>query len=1117
MKKNIEAIIQNYERLFDDLKDNDRFDEALIIGFRLLELKTTYFGHTHESISYTLDGVATICLAKGEYGKAESLFTGALQILKNCFGDTHPDVAIVMGKIALIYQNTGEYEKAEFYYKRSLEIRLSLFDSEHPLVLSALNNLATLYLTIGNYKNAELFFKKVLEIKEKISGSEHPDIAIILNNLAAIYNMIGDYTEAEIHHKKSLGITLKIFGSEHPEVATGFNNLAYFYHTTGNYAEAKTLYKRSLEIREKIFGTDHPDVASVLNNLANLYATVGKYEKAEFLFKIALEKREKILGSEHPDIANSLNGLANLYDNIGNYADAESLWKKALKIREKILGSDHPEVATILNNLASIYNTVGNYTDAESLLKRTLGIYEKIFGNKHPNVAIVLSNLGTINTTMGNYSKAKSFFKRSLRVREEMYGSEHPDMPRCLLNIACLYFAEENYQKADSVFKKALEISEKVLGVDHPDVAGVLNNLANNHIELGEVSQAGNLYKRALKILEKGFGSEHPNLIMVLSNLALFFSNRNDYEIAYKYLIDSHYIEEKLIDQILGFTSENQKMNFFSKIEIFTQIFLSLISQCLNHNHSVKKEAMTYWLRRKGIILEAQKRYQETMLYSDDPEAVQTFQELSRVASRLSNLTFAGPGEAPEIYKQNLNILRERKEELQKKLSRISHDYAFKQKIAKADCEKVAQKLPNGTALIEFAKIHMYNFKEKNEKRCWKPSHYLAFILPSGNGDNVTLIDLGDAETIDNAIATYKSAIGSKNKEMTGPAKKAHDLIFAPLKKELDGVNELFISPDGNLNLIPFEILMGPNKRYLIEDYTLNYLASGREIIGFGELKEKSGKSLLMGDPDYDMGETERNALLKQFTLHREDTDKASGRSLDMIEVSFKRLRWTKEEVTAIHDLLGKENSEVYTDKNALEEILMQKKAPRFLHLATHGFFLKDTEIELPGHSRGIIMQDAIPMFQRPGKKIHVENPLLRSGIALAGANTALKSDDTENASGLVTAEKILGLNLHGTEMVVLSACETGLGEIRNGEGVFGLRRAFSQAGAKSLVMSMWPVPDEETKELMLEFYKNITAKNMNRCQALRQAMLKQMKTVKQRYGHSHPLYWGGFVFAGEP
>ena len=212
----------------------------------------------------------------------------------------------------------------------------------------------------------------------------------------------------------------------------------------------------------------------------------------------------------------------------------------------------------------------------------------------------------------------------------------------------------------------------------------------------------------------------------------------------------------------------------------------------------------------------------------------------------------------------------------------------------------------------------------------------------------------------------------------------------------------------------------------------------------------------------------------------------------------------------------------LFMQKEALEEVLRQKPNPVILHLATHGFFLSDIDLDtLSGDSgddeRGFSIQTEPEAKTSSSRKTMLENPLTRSGIALAGANRALDSGDLNAGDGIMTAEKILGLKLRGTDMVVLSACETGLGEVKSGEGVFGLRRAFAQAGAKSLVMSMWPVPDRETKELMVAFYKNLMSEKMNRCQALRQAILAQQQVVRQRYGDSSPFYWGAFVFMGEP
>jgi CHAT domain-containing protein len=243
----------------------------------------------------------------------------------------------------------------------------------------------------------------------------------------------------------------------------------------------------------------------------------------------------------------------------------------------------------------------------------------------------------------------------------------------------------------------------------------------------------------------------------------------------------------------------------------------------------------------------------------------------------------------------------------------------------------------------------------------------------------------------------------------------------------------------------------------------------------------------------------------------------STKRSSQMRGFLFKRLPGTREEVDAIKSMLGEKGADRYTGKEALEEVLRQKGTPRILHLATHGFFMSDQDLSAlmqQGIGRGI---DQVGVPAHIGKRVKIENPLLRSGIALAGANRAIRSGEVEESDGIVTAEKILGLRLRGTEMVVLSACDTGLGEVKSGEGVYGLRRAFTQAGAKSLVMSMWSVPDKETKELMVEFYRNLLSGKMNRCQALRQAALKQMQLVKERYGHTNPFYWGAFVFLGEP
>jgi len=378
------------------------------------------------------------------------------------------------------------------------------------------------------------------------------------------------------------------------------------------------------------------------------------------------------------------------------------------------------------------------------------------------------------------------------------------------------------------------------------------------------------------------------------------------------------------------------------------------------------------------------------------------------------------------------------------------------------------------------------------------------------------MIALGDSQEIEEGVLAFKEAVLEREVQRAEKALMISDQlyssVFLPLETPLGDTRRVFLSPDGSLNLIPFEIFRRPDRRFLVGAYTFNYLACGRDLLGFGGSAFRGRPSLIMGNPDFNLDGAAGAGSGPQKSP-RENLAWASEVSRDLRGLHFDPLPGTQVEVQEISKILGKENILLYTGKNAAEGILMQADSPTFLHLATHGFFLPDQDIDGPSveHSaRGLTVHKEAPL-----DAYRVENPLLRSGLALAGANQVRGRGSRRD--GIITAEEILGLNLRGTRMVVLSACETGVGEVRVGEGVFGLRRAFLQAGAMGLVMSMWPVPDKETAELMTGFYENIIAKHMDRAIALREAMLAQMEVVEKRHGVAHPLYWGAFVFLGDP
>lgn len=1130
-----------------------------------LAIREKALGPKHPDVAQSLNNLGLIYCTRGEYRKARSLYNRSLEIMERAFGSEHPDVASIANNLADLYVETHDFKMAEALYKKvvairekalgprhlgvasglkdlaevyyalgeydqaakasksSLEILEAAYGANHPKVAANLNDLAVLYRKMGDLRTSENLSRRSLQIQERVLGPEDPKVATGLNNLAMVYYMMGDYKRAEPLYKRSLEIMERAFGSGNVEVAACLGNLAMLYKSAGDYGQAETCLKRSLKITEKALGPNHPDVAISLNNLGGLYKSLGEYEQAKRMYNRSLRIMEGAFGKEHPDVAKVLNNLGGFYLTFGQYATAECCYKRSLEIKKKAFGSAHPSVALGLNNLGQVYKAVGDYGKAARLYEMSVEISADAFGKAHPQVAYALSNLGIIYRTLGDYEKAERLYKRCLSIEKSVYGPKHTAVALSLGNIAELDVARGRYESAELAYKEAIAIQKQAFGPEHPDVAKSLNNLALLYHVLGDYGKAKTLFDESLALWKSAFGPKHPFVSGFLNNQAILRAAEDDFETSHLLFNQLHEIDDDSIDQVMGFTSDEQKTRFLAMKQWSLYCFISLVQKHLADDMSSKIDAFNVWLRRKGLILEAQKRFQEAVVSAEDVEAVKILLDLSRVRTQLSTLVFAGPGkESPAVFKKRMGDLREHKEALEAKLSRVSRRFALKQKKATADCEKVAGALPPHTALIEFVRVPFYNFKAKGKEKKWGPWRYLVFILHAGKGDTVGLVDLGKADTIDTAVAGLRQEM-SKTKGGEGIkteewCEKLHDLVFEPLKKDLGDVREVFISPDATLNLIPFEILQNPDGKYLIEDYTFNYLGAGRDLLGFGRHRERGGKSLLMGDPDFDMRAEERKTTLGKPPAAEGEEGTPPKRSVETEHLHFSRLPGTKEEVEAIYRLLGEKRACLYTGKNAVEEVIRESEAPEIVHLATHGFFLKDATPVYPGGDSAYRGLKTVQVFGTPAEApVKIKNPLLRSGIALAGANTTLRSSSRQESDGILTAEKILGINLQGTNMVVLSACETGIGEVECGEGVYGLRRAFTQAGAKSLIMSMWAVPDRETKELMVALYENILSGKMNRCQALRKAALRQLDAARKRHGHTSPLYWGGFVFLGEP
>ena len=1092
---------------------NKDYKQAIEYQRKVLTLLEENFGPKHQEYLVRIKFMADTFFEMGEYDQS-------LSILRDSFGEEYSGYINLLKRVAWEYRDSDDFLKAIEYFSQALNIEKNNPSHDQQQFINDLEWLASLHERTEDYAEAISLYNQIVSIKKEMVLFDSQQIRTNLVRIARLYEFNSDFQKAidlyeQILDKKKNIILHEEDDTEPVCIEKWFEyqiELAELYHNQGQYSQAKDIYKFLLKVNEKAYGPNHPEVAKILNKLAHLYHNQLNYSQAILLYKRSLEIYENALGSDRPEVADTLNKLAVLYSDQGLYSQAEPLYRLSLEIKEKVLDADHPEVATGLNNLALFYLKIGLYSQAKPLLERSLEIDEKSFGKDSLIVADSLNNLAGCYNNLGLLAKAESLYKRSLEIKEKTVGPEHLDVANTLNNLAVLYRNLGQYSQAESLYIRSLAIYEKVLGEDHPDVANSLNNLASLYRNLGLYSLAKPLIKRSLEIREKVLGTDHPVVNTSLINLASLYAATLHIEKAYLDYKRVLAIDDMVIDQVIGFRTEAEALIFLSLKFHRVEMFLNLINQHLQEDPSALGDGLDAWLRRKGIALEAQKRFQEALAYSEDPQVYQLFQELSQVKTRLSHMIFSGPGDKDiEVYRSILTELEKERSTLESRLVQLSQAFASREKELQADRFKVAVALPEDTALIEFARVSEYDFRAIKDQPRWLPDRYLAFILHSGNGEDIELIDLGPAETVDNAIALFREAAADKESSEATVIQASNDLyklVFKPLISGLGTAREMFISPDGNLNLIPFEVLQDDQDRFLIEDYTFNYLYSGRQLLGFGQKIEEGGKALIMGDPDFEMS--------PDWVGEEPKIDEL--RSVLMELRVFRPLPGTREEILEISQIIGLDNSLVFTGAEATEENLFAHDNPSILHLATHGFFREDMpmfdDTDLPAsRSFSFIHHD---QFQAQGRLIMTDNPLLRSGLILAGANQAIRGE-THSDQGIVTAEKILNLRLWGTDLVVLSACDTGMGDVRTGEGVFGLRRAFNQVGAKSLVMSMWKVPDNETTELMVNFYQNIYEENMNYSQALRKASLDQLEITRERYGHANPFYWGGFIFSGDP
>ena len=898
-----------------------------------------------------------------------------------------------------------------------------------------------------NQIDSALFYFKVSLMKFKNENLiQHSRYVDCLNNLDLTYRLMGDYKSAELYCKEALEIRRKLLGEFHLLYSSSLSNLGSLYTEMGEYELAMLNIQQSLRIIEKKYGLKHLEYAKGLRRLYTLCWKKGDFMSAEAYIKESLEIIKKALGDQHPEYAKSLNNLGVLYKEKGNYKSAEKYYILSLEIVKKELGTQHPDYAKSLNNLGVLYKGIGDYKSAELYIKESLEIRKKALGDQHPDYANSLNNLGVLYNEMGNYKSAEANIKESLEIVKKALGTQHPDYAKSLNNLGVLYKGIGDYKSAELYIKESLEIRKKTLGDKHPDYVKSLSNLASLYSISNRVSEALFYYETSFNNLNK--------------NICLDFEwlNEKEKELYWKR-------NSMLYNDIDHFSSVNK--NDFPRLT------------CLSYNGN---------LFTKSKLLE-----DKISKENDLAEIVELREKLSFLRKKLAKLIEDDEGSNYKKLEDEANLI-------DSKLTLLWDEYATQKKNLSITWDQVQANLAGDEAAIEFVRY-------KSDK---DSQYYYNALIVRKTDVYPILVPLCSENQLKGILKKGFSAY--------------YPLVWAPMDGYLKEIKTIYYSPVGLLNTIPFAALY-PQKNggdevtfdkktkkivsktesdanYLMNRYTLHQLSSTR-YLAMG-LKENSTNKIdksiaLIGGVNYDFipGESKKT-IKKEMQLASREAN---------ISKPLEYLQGTKIEVETIGKSMQKNgwSTSLLENDSATEDNLIKfenQAAKGILHIATHGFAFPNIK-ELPPNSDSSISNNNFCYYT---------NPLQRCGLILAGANWTwmgrddLKNKNPEAEDGILTAAQVALLNLRKTKLVVLSACETGLGKIEGSEGVIGLTRAFKLAGVEQLIVSLWEVPDKETMELMTIFYEDLS-----RTQNAIISFEKAQKIMSLKYP-TRPDMWAGFV-----
>lgn len=1092
LKKNQEIVILT--NLGTIANTNHQYVKADSLYELVINLKKSYNGINSLELAKTYTTKGMLCKKMGRYSEAEAYYKLALDIRKSKQGEKNKEYIYTLGKMGDLYQTQGRYQELEVLLKQIVQTTGATYGLKSLDYCRAINKLTSLYRALSRYKEAEPLCLQVLQIIEDTIGQNNLDYTTAQIEIATLYKEMNQFKQSEIYFLSAISIYEVIVGLYHESYVHALVQLASLYRTVGRTAEAEPLYISALNIYKQTSGSKTIAYADLLNDYGLYFDEMGHYEQAELHYKKSLEITEALSGSNSPNYASTLDNLANHYLLTGHVDQAEPIFIEATRIRKDKLGIKHPLYATSLNNLGNLFETTGRIVEAKENYMASISIIKELYGKNNYIYANAIDNLADVLQKEGDYTQAEFYIQESMKINKALFGEHHPYFTAALNNLAQNHMHQKNPVEAEKLYKENIINTKATVGDEHPSYALALSNLADLCEEQERYKEAEDLYEVALKIRKDKLGVNHRQYTTTLSHLAGLYSATNDFDKAdllWETSLNNYLKEIKLFFPSM---SEKEKQQFYKTINSEFEQFNSYALTRFESNPAILSKMYNNQLATKALILNSSNKVRQKILNSRDTSIISDYKNWIQQKAVLSNLYSLS---VEEVKRENIDIdsLEKMANQLEKKISLKSGMFKNANDTLTYTWKDVQKKLKDKEAAVEIIRFKKYDFRKSGQST--DSIFYVALIITKQTKNNPDIVIMKDGKDLEKKYLNYyKNVIRFKI-----PDEFSYTEYWKKIKDKVPGMDKIFFSPDGVYNQLNMNTIKNTETgKFVIEENDIQLVTNTKDLLIQYAVKNTSKRITLLGDPDY----TAVSGIYPKNYVENASENKIDAKSYYGI---LSPLPGTNKEINMIDAMMKEKKwkTTVNIQSDANERMMKSINSPKVLHIATHGFFDKDLE----NNSTKGVKTETNP-----------RNKLLRSGLMFAGASVSLYNKKNpgndgmkqlygkDAEDGILTAYEAMSLNLDSTDLVVLSACETGLGDVENGEGVYGLQRAFIIAGAESIILSLWKVDDLTTQKLMTLFY-NEWIKTGNKRQAFRSAQ----NLVKQQY--PDPYYWGAFVMVG--